>query len=113
MRQLGSQFPPGELPCRARWIFLNEFYCGILVFGAVVCEENGAVFGATRVLQQAELAELAIDDLAFALFPGLGHYGFPRPVIPELLYGSMRYPRCWPSNAKNAASSLWRGVAVT
>src|SRR5947209_16581711 len=102
MRQLCSQFPPGDLRRRIRWIFLNEFYGGILLFGAVVGKENGAVFRATQVLKQAELA---IDDLAFKLFPGFGHYGFPRPVIQNY--------RCWPPNVKNAASSLWRGVAVT
>jgi hypothetical protein len=71
MRQSCGQPPSGELGFRVLSIRRNEFNRDFLKFPLTVLgKKHGAVVRATQVLAQAEFP---IDDLAFPLFPGLGH----------------------------------------
>src|SRR5678809_159998 len=50
----------------------NQFDGGWQSLITVLRQEHGAIFVATQILAQVEFS---INDLAFPLFPGLGHLG--------------------------------------
>src|SRR3989441_7258073 len=72
MRQLGGQLPAGELDFRVSCIHRNEFDSDLFRFASTAFrKEHGAVVRATQVLAQMEFP---VDELAFPLFPVLGHF---------------------------------------
>ena len=85
MRQFRSQLPPRELEFCVFRISRNEFDSGSLGFlPTEIRKEHGLVVRATQVLAQMKFL---IDDLAFPLFPGLGHSApLPRPLLASVLF---------------------------